>query len=127
MDIKIRVGDISDADDVLKIAKSLNDWFSDDGIKYIKQDLDFQKLLIAESGTEAIGFLSFFIYEGIGYLGWIGVYEQYHGSDAGKMLFLKFEKVMRKNKIKLLQVKTVGESIDYPPYERSRNYYKKMG
>ena len=126
-EIQIRKGHTFDTEVVLKIAKSLDDWFSEDGIKYIEQDLEFQKLLVAEMDSMPVGFLSFFIYEGVGYLGWIGVYERYHGSGAGEMLFLEFERIMKDCEINLLQVKTLGESVDYPPYDRSRKYYSKMG
>ncbi len=126
-ELKIRKGDTSDIEVILKIAKSLDGWFNKDGIKYIEQDLEFQRMIIVEVDSEAIGFLSFFIYEGIGYLGWIGVYERYHGSGAGEMLFLEFERIMKECEIHVLQVKTLGESVDNPPYDRSRNYYRKMG
>lgn len=43
---KIRIGDSSDTEVVLQIAKSLDDWFNEDGIRYIEQDLAFQKLII---------------------------------------------------------------------------------
>ena len=34
---------------------------------------------------------------------------------------------MKESQIKTLQVKTLGESVDYPPYNRTRKYYMKMG
>jgi ribosomal protein S18 acetylase RimI-like enzyme len=126
-ELKIRKGHTSDTQVVLKIARTLDDWFSENGIKYIKQDLEFQRLLLAEANSLPIGFLSFFIYEGVGYLGRIGVYEHYHGSNAAEMLFKEFERIMKDSEINVLQVKTLGESVDYPPYDRSRNYYRKMG
>ena len=126
-EIRIRKGDISDIGSVLQIAKSLDDWFNEDGIKYIEQDLAFQKLIISEADCKPIGFLSFFTYEGIGYLGWLGVQKEYHGESVGEMLFLEFERIMHENEIHTLQVKTLGESVDYPPYDRTRKYYFKMG
>jgi len=86
----IREGNTSDHDTVLQIVRSLDDWFNDDGIKYIEQDLEFEKLILVCSDAEPIGFLSYFTYEGIGYLGWIGVYERYHGTGAGELLFVEF-------------------------------------
>jgi GNAT superfamily N-acetyltransferase len=121
------VGTTSDYAAVLRIAKSLDDWFNEDGIKYIEQDLEFEKLIIVESDSGPIGFLSYFLYEGVGYLGWIGVYEQHHGTGAGEMLFVEFERIMKELEINTLQVKTLGESVDYPPYDRSRNFYRKVG
>jgi len=125
--LNIREGTASDTDTVLQIAKSLDDWFNDDGIKYIKQDLEFEKLIIVDADSEPIGFLSYFLYEGIGYLGWIGVYEQHHGTGAGEILFFEFERIMKNFDINILQVKTLGESVEYPPYDRSRNFYRKVG
>ena len=68
-----------------------------------------------------------FTYEGVGYLGWIGVYQQHHGIGAGEMLFFEFERLMKRRKIDVLQVKTLGKSVEYPPYDRSRNFYRKVG
>jgi len=95
-DIKIRNGNTSDLGDIMSISKSLDKWFNEDGIKYIEQDFAFEKTIIAEIDSKPIGFLSFFTYEGIGYLGWMGVYENYHGSGAGKLLFDEFEKIIKK-------------------------------
>jgi len=126
-DIKIRNGKKSDLEDIMSISKSLDDWFNEEGIKYIEQDFAFEKTIIAEIDSKSIGFLSFFTYEGIGYLGWMGVYENYHGSGAGKLLVEEFEKIMKQNKINTLQVKTLGESVFYKPYNRTRSFYKKVG
>ena len=92
-DYKIRMGDTSDTDAVLQIAESLDVWFNEDGIKYIEQDLEFEKLIIVEADSEPIGFLSYFLYEGIGYLGWIETYEQYHGTGAGEYCFLSLREL----------------------------------
>ena len=126
-ELKIREGKISDHETVIQIVKSLEDWFNEDGINYIKQDLEFEKLIIVDAESGPIGFLSYFLYEGIGYLGWIGVYEQHHGTGAGELLFFEFERIMKELAIKTLQVKTLGESVDYPPYDRSRSFYRKVG
>lgn len=127
VELKIREGTASDYSTVIQIAKSLDDWFSEDGIRYIKQDLEFENLILVCANAEPIGFLSYFTYEGIGYLGWIGVYERYHGTGAGELLFIEFERIMKGHGINTIQVKTLGESVDYPPYDRSRNFYRKMG
>ena len=126
-ELKVREGTTSDIVKVLQIAKSLDDWFNKDGIKYIKQDFEFEKLIMVDVDLEPIGFLSYFIYEGIGYLGWIGVYERHHGTGAGEMLFFEFERIMKERDINILQVKTLGESVEYPLYDRSRNFYRKVG
>jgi GNAT superfamily N-acetyltransferase len=126
-ELKVREGTTSDIVKVLQIAKSLDDWFNKDGIKYIKQDFEFEKLIMVDVDLEPIGFLSYFIYEGIGYLGWIGVYERHHGTGAGEMLFFEFERIMKERDINILQAKTLGESVEYPPYDRSRNFYRKVG
>ena len=47
-DIKIRNGNTSDLGDIMRISKSLDDWFNEDGIKYIEQDFAFEKTIIAE-------------------------------------------------------------------------------
>ena len=48
-------------------------------------------------------------------------------AGAGEMLFFEFERIMKERDINILQVKTLGESVEYPPYDRSRNFYRKVG
>ena len=71
---KIWEGMTSDIETVLQIAKSPDNWFCEDGIKYIEQDLEFE-LIMVDADSKTIGFLTYYLYEGIDYLGWIGVYE----------------------------------------------------
>lgn len=42
-DIKIRNGNKSDLGDIMSISKSLDNWFNEDGIKYIEQEISFSE------------------------------------------------------------------------------------
>lgn len=125
--LTIRAGAAGDVDTICGIAESLGDWFTPSGVAYIRQDQAYQKCLIAQIEGGTVGFLSYFIYEGMGSLGWIGVAKPYFGKAVGSALVCGFEAAMKKEKIKTVQVKTLGESVDYPPYERTRAFYYKMG
>ena len=49
-ELKIWEGMTSDIETVLQIAKSPDNWFYEDGIKYIEQDLEFELIMVdAES------------------------------------------------------------------------------
>lgn len=127
MKIEIRKGVLEDHPAVISIATVLKGWFSDKEVKYIKQDLKSHQLLVAEIDSKVIGFLSYFTYEGIGHIGWLGVLKEYHRQGIGRALYNEFEQEMGKIKIRTLQVYTLGDGVDYEPYERTRNFYRKVG
>jgi ribosomal protein S18 acetylase RimI-like enzyme len=126
-EIKIRKGNASDLPIIIEIAKTLKGWFTERGVGYIEQDLEFQGLIMAEADSEPVGFLSYFLYEGVGRIGWMGVLNSFHRQGIGEALFFEFEKEMKKRGIDTLQVHTLGDGINYEPYEQTRTFYRKMG
>ncbi len=48
---------------------------------------------------------------------WFGVLSEKHRTGIGTHLLTVFEDEMMKNGIKLIQVSTLGDRVDYPPYE----------
>ena len=51
----------------------------------------------------------------------------FHGYGIGTSLISAFEKEARNRGIRLIQVKTLGESFFNEPYQRTRNFYKAVG
>ena len=125
--IKIRKAKSDEISSVLEIASSLNEWFTENGVRHIEQDLEFQAIFLAQASTEIVGFLSYFLYDGIGHIGWMGVLGNHHRSGIGKKLYEQFEKEMKERNIDTVQVYTLGDGVDYEPYERTRKFYRKMG
>jgi GNAT superfamily N-acetyltransferase len=116
-------------EEILGIARSLPEWFTPTGIENIKRDLEFEKVLMAFEPVQniAIGFLSFHCYDGVGIVGWMGVKDEYRRQSIGTKLFEAFKEQMKVRNIDQVQVETLGESVDYEPYEQTRRFYRKMG
>ena len=51
----------------------------------------------------------------------------FHGYGIGTSLINAFEKDARNRGIRLIQVKTLGESFLNEPYQRTRNFYQSAG
>ena len=127
MTLQIRDGIEADHQSVLSIAKALPQWFSDKGVKEIAQDLSYEHLLIAEESSEIVGFLSYYTYNGVGHLAWIGVLPEFHRCGMGTRLVEEFERRMSADRIQVLELKTLSDSEEHEPYERTRRFYEKMG
>ncbi len=125
--IIIRKAKADEFDDVLNIASSLKEWFTKAGVRHIEQDLEFQSVFLAEAASGIVGFLSYFLYDGVGHIGWMGVLKDYHRNGIGEMLIKQFEMEMMNCSIATLQVYTLGDGVDYKPYEQTRYFYRKMG
>lgn len=57
----------------------------------------------------------------------VGVLEEYHRNGIGSKLLLETENYLKENGYKFLTVKTLDESVEYEPYERTRAFYYKNG
>ena len=115
-----------DHQDVVHIMKQLPDWFNAKARQHVKIDLDFHQGFVAEDSTgEPVGFLTYYVYEAIGVIGWLGVLSDKHRTGVGTDLLAAFEAEMVQNGIHLVQVYTLSDSVDYPPYEGTRQFYFK--
>ena len=73
---------------IYNIMKSLDKWFDENALKNILIDLKFHYGYIAKDKNETIGFITYFVYEGVGNIGWIGVKTAYQNHKIGKKLGL---------------------------------------
>lgn len=56
-----------------------------------------------------------------------GILKEYHRSGIGSRLLENVCGELSASGVKLLAVKTLDESADYEPYDRTRNFYSKYG
>lgn len=117
----------SDHDELVALINDLPEWFDKNARENIPIDLHFQKGVVASRITEICGFLSFFVYEGIGNIAWMAVKRNTRRRGIGKKLLDYFEFAMRQNGVKICQVYTLGDSVDYKPYNETRAFYYKNG
>jgi GNAT superfamily N-acetyltransferase len=128
-DRKIKIFTIQHTDHqkIYGIMKSLDKWFDESALNHILIDLKYHKGYIAKKGRECIGFATYFVYEGVGIIGWIGVRLPYQDNKVGKKLLLKIEAALRNDNIHIMQVYTLSDSVEYEPYEKTRQFYYSNG
>jgi GNAT superfamily N-acetyltransferase len=113
---------------VLQIIEALPDWFDNDArTRAIPIDLQFQEVFVAEDGGRIVGFITLYIAEGRMNIGWLGVQPDHHRKGIGGKLIKAAEDFCHQNGIDELAVYTLGDSVDYEPYEYTRAFYLKQG
>ena len=104
----------------------LPEWFDEKARKNVLIDLRFQNGFIAKSESEeSIGFITYFVYEAVGFLAWIGVLPEQHRIGIGTKLLNAFENDMKKNEVSQIHVYTLSDNVEYSPYEATRAFYYK--
>lgn len=104
------------------------EYFNANGISLIKRDLLEKPFYVVLSGNNVIGFAvltkkSSEIME----ISWMAVKKDKQGRGAGSSLLDRIVHDCRSCGIKLLEVKTLSESVKYLPYEATRKFYRKNG
>lgn len=128
MNVEVREYNPQDYDPVLNLARQLPEWFNEDALRRsIPLDLKFQKVFVAEDSETIRGFISLFVMEGRLHIGWLAVAKESHGRGVGRKLIEKAEAFAREHGIAELATYTLGDSVDYPPYEETRKFYYRMG
>lgn len=113
----------------LEIMHALPEWFSPpediDRKAVIHRDFPF---FTAFDGEKAVGFIALKIqnkYTADIYD--LGVLKHYHSQGIGQELLKAAESYCREQGFIFLSVKTLDESADYEPYDKTRAFYYKNG
>jgi GNAT superfamily N-acetyltransferase len=125
--IMIRKYATTDLEQLIEIAKTLPEWFTAGGIKQMSIDFRFQHGFVALNGSRIVGFLTFFVNESIAQIGWMGVLSEFHNQGIGKKLIDRLILKLKKVGIQELRVSTLGDSVEYEPYARTRTFYRRIG
>ncbi|MBW6467016.1 MAG: GNAT family N-acetyltransferase [Brevefilum sp.] len=113
---------------VFQIIEALPDWFDIDArTRAMPIDLQFQKVYVAVNGDEIVGFITLYVADGRVNIGWLGVHPDHHRMGIGRQLVNAAEVYCRQKGIDELAVYTLGDSVDYEPYESTRAFYLKQG
>jgi len=126
--IEVRLMQEGDHPAVKQIVESLSKWF-DDRTRNISVPIDIrhQHGFVAVSGDDVVGFITLYVAEGKLNIGWIGVRSDLHRKGIGKLLLNRAEQMATGMGITQLATYTLGDRVDYEPYERTRQFYFKNG
>jgi len=115
-------------DACLVIAKELRQYFTEQAIVTMSQDLPRHLLYIAMNSGEVVGFT---VIHGknnqVAEILWIAVKPEHQQQGIGSALVERIANDLRSQGIKVLEVKTLSADVNYPPYEKTRRFYEKTG
>lgn len=113
---------------VLAVAESLPEWFDVDARgRAIPSDLRHQDGFVAISDGQVVGFILLYVFEGRLNVAWLGVRRDHQRRGLGMRLLAATEDKAWAMGLAELATHTLGDSVDYPPYARTRAFYAKQG
>lgn len=109
------------------LAAMLKEHFNEAGLKSIEKDGHTGRRFGAYLADKLVGFI---IYKEINpeavELAWMGVSTELHGKGIGTKLVEESLREIGKS-YKVCEVKTLSDTEEYEPYEKTRRFYKKLG
>lgn len=126
--IETRAIQEKDHRDILAVAEALPEWFDSDARgRAIPADLRHQHGFVALSEGKIVGFITLFFAEGRLNIGWIGVSLDYQRRGIGSRLLACAEEFGRQHGVTEIATYTLGDGVDYKPYEATRLFYFSRG
>ena len=114
--------------DILAVAEALPEWFDSDARgRAMPADLRHQDGFVALSDGQIVGFITTFVAEGRLNIGWLGVRPDCQKKGLGSQLLGRAEELARQKGLTELATYTLGDSVDYTPYEATRRFYFGQG
>ncbi|MBL7554899.1 MAG: GNAT family N-acetyltransferase [Bdellovibrionaceae bacterium] len=114
-----------DITSVIAVAKKLPQFFTSKGIEFMSADFHSQKGFVYRDDDKVLGFITYFSNQGIAEIGWMGVLPEFQKNKIGTGLLNHLKEELKNNNCSALVVKTLDESVDYKPYEKTRAFYLK--
>lgn len=107
-----------------ELVAGLPEWFDERARSTsIPIDIKHQRGFVAKRQGKVVGFITLYIAEGKLNIGWLGVQHELHRQGIGRLLLAKAEEVARQQGVPELALYTLGDGVDYEPYERTRRFY----
>lgn len=123
-DIIIRTLIESDYAGVNQVVAGLPEWFDEQArTASIPIDIRHQRGFVAERQGKVVGFITLYMAEGKLNIGWLGVQHDLHRQGIGRSLLAKAMEVAREVGVQELATYTLGDGVNYEPYERTRRFY----
>jgi ribosomal protein S18 acetylase RimI-like enzyme len=87
----------------------------------------YQPGFVAEINGQIIGFVVISVYEAKGRISWLGVQRDRQRIGVGRRLVGAVVSRMAGDGIREVFVDTLGDSVDYKPYAKTRAFYRALG
>ena len=126
--ISIRPIEARDHPGCVAVAETLTEWFNDYARgEAIPTDLRHQHGFLAESDGQIVAFITLFVCDGRLNISWIAVRKDCHRQGVGRKLIARAEQAVADMGLTELATWTLGDGVEYEPYERTRAFYVKCG
>jgi tRNA pseudouridine38-40 synthase len=110
-----------------QIARELGEWFTPQGVAELAVDAPLQGGVVAFTGHTPVGFILVNVTQAVGRITWMAVARAHHRQGIGRRLIDRLLSDLRAAGVTELHVETLGPSVDYEPYARTRTFYAAMG
>lgn len=128
MTVTVRPSSAADAPAMLEVARALPEWFNACGLERMVGDFPLHEGLVAVEEGRVIGFLTWLpVDERVVTITWFGVRPERRGHGVGRRLLASAERNLADRGYVVVQVETLAETADYPPYEDTRRFYLATG
>ncbi len=125
--MKVNKGGEDDISGCITVAEGLDEYFTARAIEEMKEDLKEHEFFVVENDGIS-GFISLDLKnENCAEISWLAVREEDRGKGLGKRLLGRAERSLQNKDVRILEVKTLSEEVDYEPYEHTRRFYERMG
>jgi len=112
------------------LATTLTEYFNEEGLSQMARDVRVQRGLVAvDDGDQVVGFVTYkHHYPVSAEITWIAVAGSCQSQGIGTSLIRTLEDHLRQDgQTRILQVKTLAETVEYEPYARTRRFYERIG
>ena len=112
----------------LAIARELDEYFIENAITKMGQDIVNQSLYVAAHINKVVGFVVIdYKSNHAAEISWMAVKLEYQRQGIGSALVDRVANDLRSQGVKVMEVKTLSADVDYAPYEKTRHFYEKVG
>jgi GNAT superfamily N-acetyltransferase len=118
-----------EADECEQILRSLPAWFGiEEAIIGYRVDIEAMDTYVTEVSRKVVGFITINDHnEYSAEIHVMAVSGEYHGHGLGRALVEHAEQMLRSRSVEYLEVKTLGPSLPNEHYERTRDFYFRLG
>jgi tRNA pseudouridine38-40 synthase len=111
----------------VNVLRALPEWFNDESLRTLANEIRFHAGFVATTGQRVVGLAAFNVMEGAAQIQWMGVLPEFQRKGIGRLLVNRVIGDLKRAGLKEVFVHTLGDSVEYEPYARTRAFYQAMG
>jgi GNAT superfamily N-acetyltransferase len=125
--MEVAIRRTNDTESSFRLAAALPDYFNATGLEHMRSDLSAGDLFGAYTAAELIGFALYMeLNREAVELAWLAVKREQWSRGVGTCL-VRESLALLPSRYRACQVKTLAATAPYPPYVRTRRFYRKLG